>query len=83
MLIKVFPNPANTYLSISIETKKAANPMTLIISDISGRQVYRFQPLSAPGHHLVDTRKWNEGLYLYQLRDNQTLIGSGKFIIRH
>lgn len=57
--------------------------MTLIISDVSGRLVYRTQPLRVPGHHLVDTREWKDGMYLYQITDNQSIMGNGKFIIRH
>jgi len=81
-LVQVFPNPANTYLSVSIESNTGVQPLTLTITDVSGRVVYRAYPSLVPGHHLVDTRKWKEGMYLYQVRDPRSTIGSGKFIIR-
>jgi hypothetical protein len=80
--LKLFPNPTNEKLNLSIEFSNAVN-LRAIITDISGRKIYDLNKgrIESGKHFIeIDVKDLNQGLYLVQLIDNENIISTKKFI---
>jgi len=76
-LVKLFPNPATTYINIDI-SKLNSNSAVFQVFNFMGRKVYetRFSS-SRTSLYLND---FFRGMYIYQLRDrNGAVLETGKF----
>ena len=74
--IKVYPNPFNNDITI---VQPFRNSSELIIYNVMGEIIYATNILS---QHIVKTENWSDGIYFYQLRQNQEIITTGKIIKR-
>lgn len=74
--IKVYPNPFNNDITIVQPFSKSSE---LIIYNVMGEIIYTTDISS---QHIVKTEAWNEGMYLYQLKQGQEIIATGKIIKR-
>lgn len=73
--VTVFPNPASDILTISSHDER---PLTLMVTDIFGRIVYRQGP-PAQGAFMLSTATWSTGLYHYVLAAEGMRVASGAF----
>jgi surface protein len=73
-LIKVLPNPFSNQLFIEISENENA---TIIFYDQLSRQVLQ---QSINGSATIDTEHLPAGMYMYELRKDQRIIGTGKII---
>jgi N-acetylneuraminic acid mutarotase len=71
--VAVYPNPANTSLTIRLGGDKAASAA---IYDVAGQQV---SEVSAPANNTVDVSALPDGIYFVQVRSNTT-NGWAKFV---
>ena len=64
----LFPNPAEDVLNIRFD-QKAGSPTTIVITDVSGKQVMEQNIISAKGDNLVilDTESLSPGIYMVGL----------------
>ncbi len=78
--LKIHPNPAHDYIIIdySLEYYKKS---LIEISDINGISIKTIEMKNEKNQLVIDTRKWNSGLYIATLKSNQKLIESIKFTI--
>ena len=74
--IIVYPNPATSALTIS-QTVISAKAESLIITDITGREIYH-QPISNT-LNIIDVSYWSNGVYIYQLQGEKETV-RGKFV---
>jgi len=81
--VEVFPNPANTYLTFRTSEGLTTQDLTIALSDVSGRIVFKDKLTKVPGDYLLDTRSFKDGIYLYQLNDSNGILEGGKVVIRH
>ena len=78
-LVKLFPNPASTYINIDV-SKVNSNNTFFQIFNFMGRKVYESR-LSSPRTSLY-LNDFFRGMYIYQLRDrNGAVLETGKFQI--
>jgi len=72
--IKIFPNPGNALLTVLLSSEK---PSEVILFDITSRQL-----LKQTFTHSTQLNVENlaSGIYLYQIRNEDGLIGEGKWI---
>ncbi len=76
--VKAFPNPANTYLTITMKSSDAS----VEVFDITGKLVSTL-PVTM-GEARFDVSSYNNGVYFYTVKDNAgSLVKSGKFTVSH
>jgi hypothetical protein len=77
--IKLYPNPAqdNIYFEILLNTSNLGR--TLSVYNHAG-QLIETVPIPESGLLILNTEKYPQGMYLYQLAEEDT-IQCGKFII--
>ncbi len=82
--LKVFPNPANDLLNIELNAGNINNQSELIITDLTGRVVYK-NVLSVNSTNLqLNTGKWAAGSYTYNVKANDnTVVARGMFVVAH
>ena len=80
----VIPNPANDYVSITITDASGdseINNATLIIFDITGKEVYK-SSITSNESKQIDVSQFTSGIYLLKILDNGRLISSDKLVIQ-
>lgn len=71
---KVFPNPSTNYFNISVANENAT---TAEIFDVTGKKIA--SALMEDGKVRINTENFNEGLYIYAVKDkNNKVIATGK-----
>lgn len=78
--VVVNPNPANVFTSISWSVPRFENCL-LKIYDIKGIEVSSKKLDTNEGQWIWDTRKIENGIYIYRLMDNDKQIDSGKIVV--
>lgn len=79
-----YPNPASDYVTISYSLLTVRENATLLIFDGFGRQIEsKSLGQTYQGQELVDTRKLSDGVYFYQIVQNNEKVVDGKFVITH
>jgi len=73
----VFPNPFNDEIEISIADKSFTGNATLVITDISGREISR-KTVNALDKISIQTGSWSKGVYFVQLSNATTFITPAK-----
>jgi PKD repeat protein len=71
----LYPNPANNMITLHQSIKSNSQ---LIITDISGREIYNQN--STEIDNSIDVSKWSEGVYFYEIINNNN-ISRSKFVI--
>lgn len=77
--VNAFPNPANT--SFTLEISNTDVPGTLVITDMTGREVKRVTNLG--GRTEVSVSDLSNGVYAYQVLQNGNPIGNGRLVVNH
>lgn len=76
--IKVYPNPFSNVFTIQlISVNQKDHNHTLIVFDVNGNEIYSgfFND-----EITINTKNWNEKLYLYTISTNNDVIATGKLI---
>jgi hypothetical protein len=76
-ILKLYPNPAVTFIKIEFQ-KNFNNGYTLQIINFLGKQVYESKAVNAST--TLDLTAYIRGVYIYQLKDQSgKVVESGKF----
>jgi len=75
--VSVAPNPASNYVTFKI-TDKSELTYYVELYDLLGQQILNH---SISSGERIDLSNYNPGIYLYNLKSDQTFVGSGKLII--
>jgi hypothetical protein len=78
--LKVFPNPAKSYVIIEYVLDDNANPATISIMDVNGKILYNHDIQDTQNQYIIDTRKYPPGLYMVNLLSDDKIIDFQKFI---
>ena len=82
--VHVSPNPADLYIEFEFELLESSKENTLRIIDTQGRPVQIWNlGVENMGIRVLDTRKLPNGVYFYELVQEDTKLKSGKFIVQH
>jgi len=81
-IFKVYPNPVSDILNISYQMRFVRGQMSLQVFDAVGRET-KVQNLTenTEGLSRINTEGWEPGIYLYQILEDDTPVGQGKFIV--
>lgn len=76
-ILKVYPNPASTYINFQIQSYND-NAYDIIVYNFLGKKIDELKNVS--GLKELNLSNYFSGIYIYQLRDqNGNLVESGKF----
>lgn len=79
-----YPNPSDSYITISYTLIQAKAQTNLRIVDNLGRQVeMRNLGEVYEGQQLIDTRKLSNGMYFFQITQEGKKVHEGKFVVTH
>ena len=70
--IAVYPNPVNDYLKIKVLSE---DEYELIVYDLTSRRIFVNQ---FSGNSIVNLEELSKGIYIYELRNKDTIIKKGK-----
>ncbi|MEZ5035280.1 MAG: T9SS type A sorting domain-containing protein [Chitinophagaceae bacterium] len=81
-IVKLYPNPATSYITFDVKKDYTGNYMIQIYSFL-GKKMY--EVANIPQKSTVQLSDFNRGLYIYHLIDMPTgkIIESGKFQVSH
>jgi len=79
--IRTYPNPTSDFVNISIDNFPDVSPENLGIEihSLTGQKVH--QDKLSIEKTVIDTRNWNNGMYLYTITYNDSPIKSGKLTV--
>jgi hypothetical protein len=72
--VRVYPNPANQLINIAIEGETGKEDITVVLTDIAGREVKQTQVKSDNGNYLLNLTDVIEGVYLLRLKKNDRIF---------
>ncbi|HEX2919746.1 MAG TPA: T9SS type A sorting domain-containing protein [Bacteroidales bacterium] len=73
--IKVWPNPAGDYISVSMANDYLMSRSYISISDFSGHELLR-----VPYSEIIDISKLHKGIYIISILSNGKRMGNNRFI---
>ncbi|HIF14290.1 MAG TPA: T9SS type A sorting domain-containing protein [Bacteroidetes bacterium] len=76
--LNLYPNPNNGHFILDI-TK--SNDLDFILTDISGKILYKAE-IKGNNKTPISLESLNKGVYIYELKDNETSIKKGKLLIQ-
>lgn len=77
-IVKMFPNPATTYINFDLQKNYKAGMTLSIFNGILGKKMY--ETSNVPSRVTIDLNEFNRGVYIYHLIDaSGRIIESGKF----
>ncbi|MBW8049187.1 MAG: T9SS type A sorting domain-containing protein [Cytophagales bacterium] len=76
----VFPNPANSNITIPYELTESSFAI-LTIYDTNGKEIQNLKIDKTFKNVFVDVSKFQNGVYLYTIKNEAKLISNGKFIV--
>jgi hypothetical protein len=79
-VLKVYPNPAQNKFKVQC-LKFKVGLCVIKVFDIFGRKVKEKEIPKGQNEIEVDVEGWRKGLYLIRVRDENSVIGSGKVIV--
>jgi len=78
----LYPNPADEYVIVEYAVTKLDNAdLSIIITDLSGRQVYEEKISSARDELVIITQAFQQGQYFCTIRNGNQVIKTHKFIL--
>ncbi len=80
-LLKVYPNPANEFITIEYNAGSAENQLMIEVIDEKGRLVYNTKLIRSTDQIIIDTRNFKSGNYIIRLVSGNKSIGNTNVII--
>jgi Secretion system C-terminal sorting domain len=77
---KPFPNPADALVTIPYELPDGVNTAEIQLMNGSGQVIHRYTVDRTFNELLIQTAGMPKGVFLYELKTEQRIISSGKFI---
>jgi len=81
--VTISPNPFSDFTTLTIKSDVNINSYSIVIYDITGREVQRIAGISGTtNHYTINRNKLEPGMYFYKLMsgDNEIIV-SGKLIV--
>ena len=82
-LLKIYPNPSNSYLIIEYEFEKQPENALVVISEAGGKRIKTITLNKQIDQKLLDIRNFKPGMYIATLFLNGTAQESIKFTTIH
>lgn len=79
-LVKIFPNPSSGKITLALNNTMHLEGTQVVFYDVLGKQVLSTSSFSSYTKE-IDLSLLKKGVYLYQLINNNTIIGGGKLTL--
>lgn len=79
--VDVAPNPALTYTAFTYKFPLLNGKAEINITDETGRTIQRFTISDKQGQIIWDTRQVERGIYIYIIRDANSILAKGKVVV--
>jgi hypothetical protein len=76
-----YPNPAGDFTTIDV--KEIPANVTLYVTDVTGRTVISRAVAEGSSSLMIETSQLNNGMYVYQLRQGDVVLATGKMTVQH
>jgi len=76
--VSLYPNPTIGFTKIKISGNKAENT-DIIITDILGKEIKKYEKIEN-NEVIINCEEFSNGIYFYQLKQDNTILSTGKFI---
>lgn len=80
-VLKLYPNPANAYATLSFELPQEVEEATLVIADLTGKIVNRITLNGKKGQQLIDIRNLPAGMYITSVVCKSGILKREKIVI--
>jgi hypothetical protein len=80
--LKVYPNPANTYIIIEWNLLSLTDAI-INIYDMNGQVLESIQPNNYHSYSILNTKKYSSGIYLCRISNGDGIQETVKFVINH
>jgi len=81
--IKIFPNPAQTWFTVEIGKNKEPDDEFIVeIFDLFGRLTKEVEIPNGQNNIRLYVSDWNRGMYLVRVKNRNSVLGSGKLVIK-
>ena len=78
--IKVFPNPASSFVVLSLNAT-ADIPLAIEVIDVLGRVVYQGELPKETTKYIINTNDWSGGIYQIKISKEGEILNNSKVII--
>lgn len=78
--VKVFPNPASRIIIVEYPYASVGHLAQFILTDVTGRIIKQVN-LQHPSRTIIDVSDIITGVYIYQFKNNDQLVSTGKLLI--
>ncbi|MCB0528562.1 MAG: T9SS type A sorting domain-containing protein, partial [Saprospiraceae bacterium] len=78
--VSVAPNPFANEAVLSVKGLRDASPLSLQVFNLQGVMIREMQ--TAGDRFRLQKTDWPAGIYLFHVRQNGAVVGSGKLIVR-
>jgi hypothetical protein len=79
-LKKAYPNPASSRVKIPYQLPQGINDAQVLLMNVSGQILKSYKVDRTFNELIIQTTDLPQGIYLYQLKTDQGILGSGKLI---
>ena len=79
--LNVSPNPANSDVTIKYRFPYPVSHPLISIRDLSGKELYSVKIALDEASYMIETAKFNQGIYLIQIMDSKTVLKSQQLVI--
>ena len=79
--VTVQPNPARDYATLAWELPLLEGTATLVVTDVTGREVTRHSITTKQGEWVCDTRRLKAGIYLYKITQGDLQLTGGRIAV--
>jgi hypothetical protein len=80
--ISAFPNPAETEITLAFQNTEHHNNQLLLCYNIYGQKVHSEKIYKGQQQTRLNISGWSKGIYLAIIRNNQSITGQSRFIIK-
>jgi hypothetical protein len=81
--LKIYPNPAENFVTIFYQSNFSSKEVYLTINDVIGKTIYHSQKLSSGNNLIINTTEFSKGIYFVKLINNGYVEEIRKLIINH
>jgi hypothetical protein len=79
--IAIYPNPAGSELTITLQNTAYNSDITLTCFDITGRKVYALEVQKGQYEMQLDITRWSPGLYMAVVTSQGRVAGEKRFVV--
>lgn len=78
--ISFYPNPASDFINVEFKATEHYRDLSIRVLNVLGEQVYESTIANGQTQLTLDVNPWQNGLYILQIKQNNKIISSSRFV---